>query len=49
MMKVYLQCGLRRHLEDFEIVGYGLGKDHWTEGYVTMVGDQVFEDESQWN
>lgn len=37
------QPGFRRNPEGFEIAGYELGKDHWTEGYVTMGGDQVIE------
>jgi hypothetical protein len=30
--------------QGFHIDEYELDKDHWTEGYVTMVGDEEYEE-----
>jgi RimJ/RimL family protein N-acetyltransferase len=37
------QPGFQQHPEGFEVVGYELGKDHWEEGYATMLGDKEVE------
>ena len=38
--RVVSQPGFRKHPEGFEIVAYEVGKDHWEEGYATMLGDK---------
>jgi hypothetical protein len=37
--RLRVQPGFRRSLEGFHADRYELDKDHWTEGYVTMMPD----------
>jgi homoserine kinase type II len=39
------QPGFSSQPEGFEINAYEVGKDHWTEGYLTMLGDKELEDQ----
>lgn len=34
------QRGFRDHLEGFRVDRYRLDQDHWTEGFVTVAGDE---------
>ncbi|MEO6805203.1 MAG: hypothetical protein ABI209_03550 [Edaphobacter sp.] len=38
--RVANQPGFRNKPDGFEIVGYEIGKDHWVEGYTTMLADK---------
>lgn len=40
------QPGFVKYPEGFLIVPYELGKDHWTEGFVRMLGDKDITDVS---
>ena len=32
------QPGFKEYPNEFEVVEYEIGKDHWTEGFVTVLG-----------
>jgi hypothetical protein len=38
------QPGFVRYPQGFQICSYELNKDHWTEGFARMLGDQEVED-----